>query len=407
MGERRQRLRALLGLAVARTRHRLQGPQRRRLLVSVLGVAVAVALVVTVTGVSVGLASNTTVYGSSVDYWIVPESASASTMAVSVGGPSLGQVHASTDRIESIEGVDAATPVAVEVVRLEYANRSEYVLLAGVLGRPGVSVLGADAGDLTPGDPHYANGTYAGPWTGDLVVSPATADLLEVEAGDEPVTAAGDHSFSVVAVGDEDIDSGVGSLPTAVAHLSEVQAITGQADADAADQILVRTDRPAVANALEQVYPHSQVVSGSGGGLGAVTSADLPLAVALLAFLVALAVGSLFVATAMGMEVTADRTTFATLDAVGFSTRSQLTLVTVQTVVVTLLGGALGVGLGWAAIAVANRVARHSLTTGPIAVFDPLVALAGVGLAVVMGLLTVPYLAYLVRRTSTLERLEA
>lgn len=397
----------ILALGIQRIRRRLFHGGRRQLLMTIIGVSLAIGLVVTVTGVSVGLATETSVYGADVDYWIVPESASASTMAVSVGGPALGQVHPTSERIAEMDGVSAASPVAIEMVQLEHGETSEYVLLAGVVAHPDISVLGAETSTLTPGDPLYANGSYDGEWTGEIVISPATGTLLNVSQGDRLEVRGSQANFTVTEVSESNMESGGGPLPTGVVHLSELQTITGQTDGDAADQILVRTTTPAVQDQLAGLYPNADVVARSGAGLSQLSDTRLPLAMALTAFLISMFVGALFVATTMGMEVTGDIRSYATLRAIGVSTPTIVLLVTLQTMTITGLGGVLGTALGYGGIYLSNTLAQQWLTSGPIASYEPILIVYGIGVSLLIGLLAVPYLSWLATRADPLTQLEA
>lgn len=414
MAKRSNRLLGLLGLGGRRVFARLRHGNSRRLILSITGVALAIALMVVVSGVSVGLASQSTVYGANVDYWIVPETASASTMAVSVGGPQFGSVHATSEQINSFEGVEHASPVRMEVLRVHHANQSEYVLFVGVIAKSPLSVAGVNASSLSPGDPHYANGTYDGPWTGEAVLSAGAAELLNASVSERLTIANGSvsgqatqTSFTVHDVRTDSADTGAGSLPIAVVHLSELQSLTGGASGDTADQILVQTDNAGIKDRLAAIYPHSMVITGSGTSLQQLSSTDLALAVGITALLVALIVGTLFVGTAMGLEVTADREQFATLAAVGLPKRSRMLLVAVETITVTITGGLVGVALGYGGIWLTNRIAAALLPIngGTLAVFHPALAGYGLGVSLLIGLLAAPYLLWLTNQTSILEQL--
>jgi putative ABC transport system permease protein len=208
----------------------------------------------------------------------------------------------------------------------------------------------------------------------------------------------------VVSVADGGGETGVGQLPIGVIHLSELQALTGSDGADQADQFLVSAASPAVESKLEGVYPRSMVLS-----RGEVTAQsmgrEVPLAMSLAAVLVALIVGTLFVATTMGLEIAADRRQYALLEALGLPFRSRALVVTSQTLVVTLLGGLVGVGLGAAGIVLTNELAAWQFGTGPIAHFRPILLAYGLGTAGLMGLLAAPYLLWLTARTNLLREL--
>lgn len=403
------RLRGLVGLGIARTVGQFRHGNRNRLLLSMTGVAVAIGLMVVVTSTSLGLATQTTIYSEDVDYWIVPEQGSVSTMAVSVGGPQFGDVHETSQYLTDLQTVEYASPVSMRVVRMNARGitEPEYVLLVGVISHDGLSVAGLPAGALAPGDPYYANGSYNGPWTGDLVAAPATASILNVSEGDtlQPVGTATNRSFTVSHVARDGVQTGAGELPVALVHLSELQALEQSPPRDTADQFLVHTSSPGVRDTLASVYPESTVVERSGLSTQSVVSSDLSLAIALTAFLVALVLGTLFVATALGLEITADRAQLATLTALGYTGRSTSLLIATQTLTITTFGGILGLALGAGGIAVVNRVAADTLGTGTIAVAHPLLAPYGIAVAVAIGLIATPYLAWLARRTTTTEHL--
>jgi putative ABC transport system permease protein len=412
-GRRRHRVVAVLGLAARRAVGRLAGGGSRRLVLSVLGVAAAVMLMTTVTGVALGMAAQDVVHGDDVDYWVVPESSSLDTVAVATSGPRLGDTHDLARRLGDDDRVTYATPVLLQVVPLvdRAGGTREYVLLVGVV--PPASgdrtVAGLPTAPLTPGDPYYANGSYDGEWTGELVANDAAATVLNASTGDAFVPGGGGDDngtdadtgrFRVTAVAGSDFTTGVGTAPVALVHLSELQAVTGATEGDAADQLLVGTTDPAVRERLEGVYPHTTVVARSGLAARDVSTTSLPLAMGIAALVVALVVGVLFTATMMGLEVTDDRTTLSVLAAVGYSARSRTLLVVVETLSLTLVGGALGVGLGAVGIVATNAATSYAFGVGEVALFRPILLAYGLGVAGLIGLLSAPYPAWLSRRTT-------
>lgn len=401
MGRRLSRWWGLLGIALRRTVSR---GRSRQVGLTVSGIAIPIALLVVVSGVSLGLVSGTTVRSPDVDYWIVPESASAQSAVVSVEGPQFGRVHTASDRINAIDGVDYATPVLLELVRLQSGSTSEFVLAVGVV--PGVepaSFLGASTAGLTPGDPYFENGT----WTGEVVLSGAAAELLGARTGDtialENAAAVNDNqAFTVTAVSEADEPAAV---PVALFHLGELQAVAGAAADDQADQFLVRTTRPDLEDDLASVYPRSLVVSRSGFTPESVSSSELPLALAATALLVAVVIGALFAATTMGLAVAADARNRALLAALGFSGRSRTGLIAIQALIVSGLGGLIGVGLGYGGIEVVNRLVARYVVDVPVARFEPVLIAYGLGVALLIGLVTVPYLLVMGWRTTSISDL--
>jgi len=213
-------------------------------------------------------------------------------------------------------------------------------------------------------------------------------------------------SFTVEATSDEQLTTGIGVSPVALVHLSELQALTETTTDDPADQLLVSTNDASVAQRLEGLYPNTVVVTRTGIATQQVSSSSLPLAMGVAAFIIALVVGVLFTATMMGLEVTNDRRAFGTLTALGYSTRTLTVLVAVETLWLALVGGVLGVIGGSLALIGINAVAGELFGVSSLAVFDPLLVVYGLAVAVVIGLLAVPYPIWVSRRTDPLEVLQ-
>lgn len=407
-GARPRRVVALVGLGVRRTVGKARGGTSRRLLLSVSGVAVAIMVMVMISGVALGLASQSAVQSEDVDYWVVPEGGNLDTIAVSTEGPQLGSTHGLTEQLRTDERVRYATPVLLQVVPVASpeGDSLEYVLFVGVVAPEEATptVAGVSTAQLEPGDPYYANGSYDGRWTGEVVVNAGAASLLNASDGSAiaPVRGA-PGPLRVEAVSETDFRTGIGSTPVALVHLSELQAMTGATDADAADQLLVSTDDPAVRESLTRLYPNTAVTTRTGIAARDASLTSLPFAMGVAAFVVALLVGLLFTATMTGLEVTNDRTALATLAALGYTDRSLSVLVVAETVTIAALGGVVGVGLGAIGIVVTNAVAAATLGVPSLALFSP--ALLGYGLVVALfiGLLSAPYPIWLSRRSDTLE----
>lgn len=402
MGERLARLRGSAELGAAVVIQRLRHTAPRRIVYSVLGVALAVGLFVLVAGVGVGLATEGAAVGSNADYWIVPESESSATLPVTVGGPQLGGVHEVAARLSARDDVRYASPVAVTLAELTHGNTTEYVLVFGVVAHPDLQAGGLSAEPLTPGDPHYADGTYGGPKTNEMVVSTGASDLLGTTVGEtvllgSPGATGRETTHMTVANVSAGNAPGFDNVPVALVHLSELQTATGDTARDSADQLVVAAESPAVRDDLEALYDRTDVVTrSSASSVG--TDADLALAVGGAGFVVSLVVGSLFVATTIGLEIRRDRRLWATLSALGFSASSRALVVLVQTGLITLFGGLTGIGLGWLAIAAANAGVGRYVDETTVAVFSPEIALAGLVVSASIVVLTGPYVLWLTSR---------
>jgi putative ABC transport system permease protein len=404
-GTRRSRIRGVAGLAAARLGHRLRDRDGQTLL-SVGGVAVAVALLLIVTSVSAGLVAGGTVGTDDTDYWIVPEGSSGSAVTA-VEGQRLGQVHPVSERLAARAGVTDATPMLTGVLRFAPADTDaepEFALVLGVVPGPSDQRIGGLPTDaLAPGDPYYANGTYNGTWTGGAVVSESAADALAADDGqlergtrlrvaDEPA----DRGFTVERVAQSD-GPGLGQLPVVVVHLAELQRLTGGTNGDVADQLLVSTDGSVAAADLQGVYPNVQVLTRGELLTSRAQESGLPVAMAAAALVVAVVVGTLFLVTTVGFAVLADAEARAVLAAMGVSGRSRASLVAWETLATAGAGGLIGVG-GWLLAAAVVAALGVLGTTVPFAA-RPVFGLYGVLVALAVGLVALPPLVLVSRRT--------
>ena len=398
----------LVGLGVARVRGRVRVAPHRVLL-SVLGVALAIGLMTAVTGVSLGLASQAVVENEDVDYWIVPEGSETDSVVVDSGGLKLGNVHKVSSRIEQDDRVNYATPVFVTLLPVEDAVTGErvYLLTIGIVPEAGMEVFGLPAGALTPGDPHYANGNYDGPKTNELVLNDAAATVTNTSEGTTLLTPSGNtgEQLRVVNVSAGESISVSGTVPLALMHLGEVQAFSGATTGDQADQILVSTNDRSGRATLAGQYPQTTVVERSGLGAQQVTQSNLPFAMAVAALVAAVVVGVLFITTMMGLEVNTGRQQVGVLAAMGYSRAARSVIVGAETLCLAVVGGALGILLGMGGIVGINVVGQALLGADQTALFDPRLVLYALGVAVVIGIVGAVYPVLVGFRTSGLEGL--
>ena len=408
MSARLRRIAAVTGLGVRRVFGRLRGVAPGRMGVCIAGVAVAVALLVVVASVSIGLAGSTTVESEDIDYWIVPDDGGSGSVPLQSEGARLSQVHTISADLNADDRIEYASPVALQPLRLENpaTGDREYVIAIGVLPPDGNRrVADMRLGPLSETYPYYADGDYDGTWTGEFVASPAVADRLALDVNDTAAVGGANRSLTLVGVNDREMAARFGEVPAVAMPLAELQSLAGLDEADEADQILVSTTDPSVESELATVYPRTEVVSRAGLTSFQTTSTNLPLAMALAATVVAGGIGVAFVATMMGLELTAGRRELAVLGAVGFSRRTQALVVISETVTVAVIGGVLGVGLGALATFAVNAGVAAAIGVPSLATITPAVAGYAFVVAVLVGLCAAPYPLYLTVRTDTLEEL--
>ncbi|WP_080510546.1 FtsX-like permease family protein [Halorubrum kocurii] len=376
--------------------------------VCILGVAVAVALLVVVTGISLGLANSTTVESEDIDYWIVPDEAGSGSVPLEAEGARLSQVHEVTADLRRDDRIDYASPVVLQPLQLRNpaTGDQEYVIAVGVIPTEEQRrIADMEISSLDTAYSYYDDGTYDGEWSGQFVASPSVAERLTLSPGETVTVSNDDRSLTLTEINDREMAAGFGEVPAIAMPLAELQSLTGLDRADQADQILVSTTDPAVETELAGIYPQTDVVSRAGiSGVDA-TPTNLPLAMALAATLVAGGIGVAFVATMMGLELTAGRRELAVLSAVGFSGRARALVVVSETVTVAVLGGILGVGLGALATVGVNAGVASAIGIPSLATITPVLIGYALVAAVAVGVCAAPYPLYLTSRTNTLEEL--
>ncbi len=219
-------------------------------------------------------------------------------------------------------------------------------------------------GFSAPGDPHYANGTYAGPATHEVVVDQGLAGVLGVRPGDLlwvspqsvatpaelPGWFANASVFRVVGISEP-----FWLIPSALLgffYLSEMQGLLGDGSAgtDYASLVLVHLADPgnpaADQTTIERAFPGLSVFT-LGNILGAVQSVvDLYRTFGTLIGLIGVVVAVLFTTTVLLMSVDDRSRELALLRAIGF-TRSRVgAFVLEEAVLLCLLGLAVGLPLG-------------------------------------------------------------
>lgn len=408
---RRSRWVGLVGLALARLRTQATRSARGRIAATVAVVAVTIAVLLIVTGVALSLADESAASADAdADVRIAPEAGSTLSSVAGAEGARLGEGHERTEAIASRPGVAHATPVLVEVIRVEDPgrDRSAYVLAVGVVpDGEGRTIAGLSTEALGAGDPHYADGSYDGPRSGEVVLSEGAADRLDVAATDSivvesPRTGAGRDDVTIAAI---EAPASVGleaGAPIVLVPLAELQSLTGAAGDDLADHVLVWGEAGPAKAAGQEAYPDAVVESGAGPEPDRLFDDGLALATALVAAIVGLAVCSLFVATTTGLAVDADRRSLAVLAAIGVSTRSRLAIVACSTLAITVCGGLAGVALGAAGIAIVNRIAALTVVPGAVAAFHPALVPYGLTVALLSAVLALPYPLAIAARTPVL-----
>ncbi|MCD6461540.1 MAG: ABC transporter permease [Thermoplasmata archaeon] len=281
------------------------------------------------------------------------------------------------------------------------------ITLYGVVAGGADDFVGTDqplingTGLETPGDPFYDGGTYNGSWTGEIVLSEKAAEEMDADVGDvvyvntfRPVNndsledwMENATPFTVSAVGD------LGGRK-AVVHLSELQYISGLREDEVVEiRVDLRDpgDAAAVAERINGEYPVAAFtiddLAGEADryvstfqGLGSILS------------LLAMVVASVFVLTVMTVSVRERRREIGILRAIGISRATILKETAFQSLFLTSVGCAAGMGLGLLAIRGIEGYLHGRfddvLPSGfSFSILEPGVVAVALGLVVVLSLL--------------------
>jgi len=381
----------ILSIGWRRIHHRLGRSGSRQTLITVLGIALPVALLLLIVSISFGLAADPG-GGSGVDYWIVPEGASSAV--TNVDSPQLGNTHQAATSISQRDDVAHASPMLIDFVAAENPNgESIYLLAVGIIPSSADDQIAPIASrELQSGDPYYADGNYNGTWTGEVILSESAATELDTTTGETLRTRGTNRDFTVSAVKAPQ-RAGLTQFPIAVMHLSELQTLTGAAEQDNADQIVVVAPggTAQTEQELANIYPNTRVETRGGMLSERGTDSRLPSAMAFAALLIVLTTGTLLVSTAFGFELAANAESRQILSAIGVSGRSRAAIIGTELGVVSLYGGGLGIVL-WSVIGVVINWVATDHFGAPVASLEPRLSLYGMGVAILIGLLSLPYL---------------
>jgi len=391
-----------------------------------LGVGLAVGLVVLLLALSSGIQTSaaTLADASGVDLLI----ASANTTFAQDTFPPISQAHSLAVRLPAADpNVATASPWLVS--DLVFGNASLWAEANSSSVPSGWSPTGSgtvgwipgdNAGIETPevyngsgfssaGDPHYANGTYLGPQTGQIEVDQGLAGVLGVTVGSSVWAAASApagpaqlsdwyaHATPFRIVG---ITGPFWLLPSALlafTYLSELQTIVGGAtrSTDYGSLVLVHLHDPTFAtqdqSRLGAAFPGLTVFTLS-DILGAIQHVvDLYRTFGELIGAIGLVVAALFTTTVLQMSVDDRSRELALLRAIGHSRSRVAGLVVQEALLLSCLGLLVGLPIAYlGAVGINSYLLRvlAGLPTGfSFVSFDPTVLLSGVGLVVVIGLL--------------------
>ncbi len=390
-----------------------------------LGIGLAVGLVALLLAISAGVETSATELATASGVDLIAASANTS-LASGSGGP-IAHAHELSSAIPRADpNVEVASPWLVS--SLVFGNASLWAAANASAVPPGwnqtlaesvgwipsdntgieVPSLYNGTGFTLPGDPHYGNGTFDGPFTHQIVLDQALAGALRVTIGDLvwvnlvqapnasalPAWYADSVPFEVVGV-----SGPFWLIPSALIsflYLSELQTIVGGAtpSTDDATLVLIHLNDPTTASSdqtiLERAFPSLTVITLS-EILGEVQQAvSTYRTFGALVGIIGVVVAALFATTVLQMSVDDRSREIALLRAVGYARSRVGSLIAQEGLVLALLGLAIGLPIAYAGAYELNRFLLALVPGLPVGFsfvsFDASVLLSGIAIVLAIGL---------------------
>lgn len=280
-----------------------------------------------------------------------------------------------------------------------------------------------DTGDFYD-DPHYANGTYSGPFTGEIIVGDNLMRDFNLSIGDDIgiMGALGEkeHVFRIVGYYETELTGGgaLGSLKIygAVMRLSELQDIVSYRDIrdnDRADSLSISlypdADIPAFLERFKDAYPeYSEDVKTRADMIADATQYSAVSTVFYQAIgSVPLLISLLFVASIMIMSVYERTNEIGMMRAIGISRKTIFLDIFFEGLAMVLIGALLGLIPGYfGSIFFGNYMASSIGLKDSLTAFTPDMIINALMEVIVLGSLFTLYPAWKASRMNILEALK-
>ncbi|MXV64197.1 FtsX-like permease family protein [Natronorubrum sp. JWXQ-INN-674] len=403
------RLRVAGGITVGQLRH-----HRLRLGLAIIGVGLAVLAMTLLAGVGMGVleTGEQQFEAADRDLWVT----AGETRLTPAGGGgfenSLTDSRSVAAEMEGQDGVANAVPLAFETVYVGTDSDGDFQTFIGT-GVPGTgSIVQVSEGERLSGDPHYAEGSYDGERTNEVLIDEETARALDIEIGDTihaggSLAAARNNEFTVVGVSPT-FERMLGA-PTVVMPLSELHQATGTTQTEPATFITITVedgaDTDAVQTALSESHPEYEIRSNQEQLEAVLEEQILVLAAGGALIVLALVAGVALTHTLLTLVIFQQRAAFAALSAQGISSSLLVASVVGQGLAIGLIGGLVGLVLTPPAVELLNRIAAAVVGFDGLVQTAPEILAAALAVAIVIGTIAAALAGWRVSRTPPLEHL--
>lgn len=403
------RSRVAVGLTLAQLRQ-----HKFRFALAIVGVSLAVLSMTLLAGAGVGVidTGEQQFEQADRDLWVT----SGATQLTTAGGGgfenTLQDSRSTAASLEEHDGVNNAVPLAFETVYVRSDSDDEFRTFVGS-GVPGSgAAVQVTEGDELQGDPHYADGSYDGNMTGEVMIDAETADNLGIDVGDTievggSLAAARDNTVTVVGISPT-FEQMLGT-PTVTMPLSELHQTTGTTQTEPATFITVTVDDDAsvseVQDDLEQVYPEYEIRSNQQQLEAVLQEQVLVLAAGGTLVLVAVGAGIALTLNLLSLVVYQQRQELSALKAQGISPFLLVTTVGCQGLLIGILGGGLGLLLTPVGVSALNSIAAMVVGFDGLVQTSSVLYVGGGAIAVGIGTIAAAIAGWRIGRMSALSNL--
>ncbi|NGM70759.1 ABC transporter permease [Natronolimnobius sp. AArcel1] len=401
------RVRAAAGITISQLRH-----HRLRLGLAIVGVALAVLAMTLLAGAGMGVidTGHQQFESADRDLWVT----AGETRLTTAGGGgfenSLYDSRTVASEMESHDGVRHAIPMAFQTIYVgsDPADDFETFVGAGVAGGgPSVQVT---EGELYGSDTYYANGSYDGERTNEILLDEETANELDVDIGDTlyvggSLSTARDTEVTVVGYSPT-FERMLGTS-TVVMPLSELHEATGETRTEPATFITITVedgaDADTVQSELEEAHPEYQIQTNQEQLESVLQEQALVLAAGAALVVLAIGAGITLTLNLLALVVFQQREAFAALTAQGVSSSLLIGSVLGQGLAIGLAGGLLGVSLTPPAVDLLNRIAAAVVGFDGLVQTSTEILLGGFVIAITVGTIAAVIAGWRLSRTPPLE----
>ena len=347
------KLHGVVSLGLSQLRH-----NRHQTVFAIIGVTLAVLSVSLLGGVGYGVieTGQEKFEQSGRDIWIAGGSVQLQPGRIGGLEAPIHDAHEISRDIEDKEGVRTVNPMLFQTV---YLGTNETPVEANLA--VGVPDIGSGEGTVNliegegftrSGVAHYAGGNYTGPRVREVVLDPRLSSQYNVSVGDSlnvggTVVDANQNDYELVGTS-RTLSRFLGT-PAVVVPLAELQSMTGKARTDSATMVTVSmqpgANTSALVSELEKSYPQYDIRTNREQLQAVLAKQALVIASGGVLVVAGFVAGLALTMNILSLLVYQQRRTLAAVQAIGMSKGSLFGSVTVQGLVIGIVGGGLGLGL--------------------------------------------------------------